>query len=80
MLMRLSDIARQLLDEQMVPDPGRRPTCERRVALYERMIREDEVVPADVHKWIARDRARAADPRATPGTGTPWPAEDLGDS
>ncbi|MFB6755465.1 hypothetical protein ACFCX6_31635 [Streptomyces sp. NPDC056353] len=77
MLMRLSDIARRLLDEQMVPDPrAEADMCERRVALYERMIREDEVVPADVHKWIQRDRARAAELRATPGTGTPWPAKD----
>ncbi|MFK8851365.1 hypothetical protein [Streptomyces sp. Ac-502] len=77
MLMRLSGISRRLLDEQMVPAPRvEADLCERRVALYERMIREGDVVPADIHKWIQRDRARAADLRATPGTGTPWPAED----
>ncbi|MEV5348911.1 hypothetical protein [Streptomyces achromogenes] len=77
MLMRLSDVSRRLLDEQMVPDPrAEAAMCERRVALYERMIREGGVVPADVHKWIARDRARAAELRATPGTGVPWPADD----
>ncbi|MEU2717790.1 hypothetical protein [Streptomyces sp. NPDC007205] len=77
MLMRLSDIARRLLDEQMVPDPrAEADMCERRVALYERMIREGEAVPADVRKWIQRDRARAAELRATPGTGTPWPTDD----
>ncbi|MFJ8351300.1 helix-turn-helix domain-containing protein [Streptomyces sp. NPDC094153] len=75
MLMRLSDISSRLLDEQMVPDPrAEADMCERRVALYERLIRENEAVPADVHKWIERDRARAAALRATPGTGVPWPA------
>ncbi|MBP5942607.1 hypothetical protein [Streptomyces acidiscabies] len=80
MLMRLSDIARRLLDEQMVPDPrAEADMCERRVALYERMIREGEAVPADVHTWIERDRARAAELRATPGTGKPWPAASAGE-
>ncbi|MER6684601.1 hypothetical protein [Streptomyces olivaceoviridis] len=79
MTMLLDNVSRRLLDDQMVPDPrAQADVCDRRVALYERMIREDEVVPADIHKWIQRDRARAAELRATPGTGTPWPAEDPG--
>ncbi|WP_234438637.1 transposase [Streptomyces sp. NRRL S-340] len=45
--------------EVMVRDPrAEADMCERRVVLYERMIREDEAVPADVHKWIRRVAGR----------------------
>lgn len=75
MVMLLDGIARQLLDEQLVPDPHQQADlADRRVALYERMIRDGDVVPPEIHQWIAKDRARAAALRATPGTGTPWPA------
>lgn len=40
--------------------------CDRRVALYERMIREGNTVPAEIHQRIEKDRARAAALRATP--------------
>jgi hypothetical protein len=38
--------------------------------MYERMLREDVVVLAEI-QWIKKERARAAGLRATRGTGTP---------
>ncbi|QDN84396.1 hypothetical protein [Streptomyces sp. RLB3-6] len=74
MLMLLGAVSRRLLEEQLVPDPrAEADLAERRVALYERLIREGGVVPPEIHQWIEKDRARAAALRATPGTGTPWP-------
>lgn len=73
MVMLLDRISRQLLDDQLVPDPNRQADlCDRRVALYERMIREGDSVPPEIHQWIAQDRARAVALRATPGHGVPW--------
>jgi hypothetical protein len=81
MLMLLSDISRRLLEEQLVPDPRREAElAERRVALYERMIREGEVIPAEIHQWIEKDRARAAALRATSGHGVPWEAMSTPDT
>ncbi|MDW8803695.1 hypothetical protein P1P68_02445 [Streptomyces scabiei] len=75
MLMLLGSVSARLLEDQLVPDPrAEADVAERRAALYERMLREDTVVPAEIHQWIEKDRARAAALRATPGTGTPWPA------
>ncbi|MFD4412471.1 hypothetical protein [Streptomyces sp. NPDC058475] len=75
MVMLLGNVSARLLKDQLVPDPrAEADVAERRATLYERMLREDVVVPAEIHRWIEEDRARAAALRATPGTGTPWPA------
>ncbi|MET7816101.1 hypothetical protein ABZT26_35340 [Streptomyces sp. NPDC005395] len=77
MVALLGRITRRLLEEQMAPDPRREAdVCERRAALYERMLREETAVPeATIREWIEKDRARAAVLRATPGTGVPWPTD-----
>ena len=75
MLMLTDRVSSQLRHDQMVPDPqAQADICDRRVALYERLLREGGVVPPDIHQWIEKERARAAALRATPGRGVTWDA------
>ncbi|MFF8289063.1 hypothetical protein ACF068_07515 [Streptomyces sp. NPDC016309] len=70
MLLLADGASHCLLEDQLVPNPqAQADLCGRRVALYERLIREGGTVPAEVHQWIAKDRARATALRATPGHG-----------
>ena len=79
MLLLTDRASHRLLQDQLVPDPqAQADLCDRRVELYERLIREGGPVPADVHQWIAKDRARAAALRATPGRGIAWPQMVVG--
>ncbi|MFE2684470.1 hypothetical protein [Streptomyces mirabilis] len=72
MLMLTEQISHRLLHDQLVPDPqAQADVCERRVALYERLIREGDA-PPQAREWIEKDRARAAALRATPGRGVTW--------
>ncbi|MFI2764888.1 hypothetical protein ACH5A3_39670 [Streptomyces echinatus] len=76
MLMLTDRVSHRLLHDQLVPDPqAQADLADRRVALYERLIREGDA-PPEATQWIAKDRARAAALRATPGTGTPWPTDE----
>ncbi|MFI9214272.1 hypothetical protein ACIGW7_39855 [Streptomyces sp. NPDC053253] len=73
MVMLTQRVSHRLLEDQMVPDPqAQADLCDHRVALYERLIREGGTVPTEIHQWIAKDRARAAALRATPGRGVTW--------
>ncbi|MEU8526453.1 hypothetical protein AB0C77_12775 [Streptomyces sp. NPDC048629] len=73
-LLFLADrVGHRLLEDQLVPDPqAQADLCDRRAELYERLIREGGTVPDDIHQWIAKERARAAALRATPGRGITW--------
>ncbi|MEW2253362.1 hypothetical protein AB0907_39375 [Streptomyces sp. NPDC006975] len=74
MLVLTDGIGQRLMQEQLVPDPqAQAEVCERRVALYEQLIREGDA-PPQATQWIAEDRVRAAALRATPGNGVPWQA------
>ncbi|MFF8387777.1 hypothetical protein ACF053_29625 [Streptomyces kanasensis] len=73
MLLLADGASHRLLQDQLVPDPqAQADLCDHRVALYERLILEGGPVPPEVHQWIAKDRARAAALRATPGRGVTW--------
>lgn len=73
MLLLADGASHRLLQDQLVPDPqAQADLCDHRVALYERLIREGGPVPAEIHQWIAKDKARAAALRATPGNGVTW--------
>ncbi|MEV0982337.1 hypothetical protein [Streptomyces sp. NPDC049915] len=77
MLVLTDGVGHRLLHDQLVPDPqAQADVCERRVALYERLSREGDA-PPEAAEWIAKDRARAAALRATPGNGVPW--QTMGD-
>ncbi|MGW3910529.1 hypothetical protein ACWEBX_03240 [Streptomyces sp. NPDC005070] len=74
MLMLTEGISNRLLQDQLVPDPqAQADVCERRAALYERLVREGAAPPA-APEWAKAERARAAALRATPGRGVTWEA------
>lgn len=72
MLLLADRVSFRFYEDQLVPDPkAQADVADHRVALYERLIREGDA-PPEAPEWIAKDRARAAALRATPGHGVPW--------